>query len=480
MRAIPVYWINLDRSVERRREVEDLMKKYNMEHHRFPAIDGKTLDADSLCVLPHGYPHSMNELGCLLSHLELIKQCSERVCDNCDVIMIAEDDVSFEYVSPSNFPHELNKAVENAPSDWEILQLSWIVHRESKIDRIQYQHWKSHIYGTACYLINRKGINKIMGLYQDGKWLLDAEKHQKMVADYLIYHLAATYTYRPPIVTYRLIGSQTGNCLRLQRRNKIITKNMARKFISQMDTSEIVQSMWIGPRLSRMETACIKSFLKHGHQFHLYVYGDVEGIPEGTVVKDGNEILDKSEIFYYKNNSSPSAFSNLFRYRLLETKGGWWTDTDIICVRSLKTLNQPIVVMSQPDKYYNKREAVPGLMKFPIGHQAMTHAVKFINKIKPSVLRGKILWGIGPRTMREIMKCFSLEEHVLPWRYFCNSSFAHWKSLIDPEMEKLYPMSEEAFGVHLWNEMWCRAKQDKDGLYPGTLYGRLVDQCHSV
>ena len=34
--------------------------------------------------------------------------------------------------------------------------------------------------------------------------------------------------------------------------------------------SEIIQSLWIGPRLSNMEYLCIKSFIDFGHEFHLY------------------------------------------------------------------------------------------------------------------------------------------------------------------------------------------------------------------
>ena len=36
--------------------------------------------------------------------------------------------------------------------------------------------------------------------------------------------------------------------------------------------SEFIQSLWIGPRLSNMEHLCIKSFIDHGHKFHLYIY----------------------------------------------------------------------------------------------------------------------------------------------------------------------------------------------------------------
>ena len=75
---------------------------------------------------------------------------------------------------------------------------------------------------------------------------------------------------------------------------------------------DIIQSLWIGPSLSKLEQVCLKSFIDNDMEFHLYTYEDVDNVPDGVIIKDGNTILDKSEIFRY-NNGSVSAFSNLFR-----------------------------------------------------------------------------------------------------------------------------------------------------------------------
>ena len=80
---------------------------------------------------------------------------------------------------------------------------------------------------------------------------------------------------------------------------------------------QIIQGLWIGSELSMMEQLSIASFLKNGHDYHLYVYGDVKGIPQGTVIQDGNEILPASLIFQYKEHKTYSAFSDFFLYNLL-------------------------------------------------------------------------------------------------------------------------------------------------------------------
>src|SRR6187549_2184730 len=97
-----------------------------------------------------------------------------------------------------------------------------------------------------------------------------------------------------------------------------------------------VQSLWVGEVLPPLQQLSIRSFLAHGHQYHLYAYGDLQGAPEGAVVIDAATILPAESIFYYQHGfgqGSVSAFSNLFRYKLICERGGWWVDTDVVCLK---------------------------------------------------------------------------------------------------------------------------------------------------
>ena len=84
---------------------------------------------------------------------------------------------------------------------------------------------------------------------------------------------------------------------------------------------------WIGRKLSVMERLSIASFLTNGHEYHLYVYNEIENAPEGTVLKAANEILPESMICQYKEYPSHAGFSNFFRYKLLLEEGGWSVST---------------------------------------------------------------------------------------------------------------------------------------------------------
>ena len=91
----------------------------------------------------------------------------------------------------------------------------------------------------------------------------------------------------------------------------------------------VFKGFWHGPPLSLMHRVCLQSFIQHGHVFELYTYKDMDAGP-GVVVKDANEILNKSEIFWLGTDIAP--FSDLFRLKLLLDTGGWWCNVNAICV----------------------------------------------------------------------------------------------------------------------------------------------------
>lgn len=104
-----------------------------------------------------------------------------------------------------------------------------------------------------------------------------------------------------------------------------------------------VNALWIGSRLSKIEVLTLQSFVDNGHVFHLWVYGAIENdLPDGVVLEDANQIIPESKIFRYKyvnkyghGKGSVSGFSDIFRYKLLYDKGGWWIDMDVTCLKPL-------------------------------------------------------------------------------------------------------------------------------------------------
>jgi len=113
--------------------------------------------------------------------------------------------------------------------------------------------------------------------------------------------------------------------------------------------AEIINSLWVGKSLSLMEQLSITSFLRNGHEYDLYCYNEIADVPAGATLRDAAEILPSSEIFYYRHGAgkgSVAGFSNLFRFKLLFEKRGWWVDTDVVCLRPFD-FDEPIVLASE-------------------------------------------------------------------------------------------------------------------------------------
>lgn len=239
--------------------------------------------------------------------------------------------------------------------------------------------------------------------------------------------------------------------------------------------SDIIQSLWIGDSLSKLEQVCIKSFIDNGHKFHLYTYGPVKNIPEGVTVKDGNEILHESEIFRYKNGSV-SAFSNLFRFTMLYKKGGYWVDTDVICVKPFRYTTD-FVISSEPNNFYTDKIINAGVLKFKKGSIEALEGINIQRKNKEQILSGNIQWGSGPSCVKQIVNKFNLHEYVLPWTAICTCLWSDFNSLINPYgnfNSKIIKSPEqfptEMVGIHLWNELFRRNNINKnDTFHPDSL-----------
>lgn len=234
--------------------------------------------------------------------------------------------------------------------------------------------------------------------------------------------------------------------------------------------SNIMQSLWIGPKLSNMEKLSMKSFIDNGHEYHLYTYGKVEGIPDGVIIKDGNEIIDKSKIYRYKSGSV-SAFSNLFRFTMLYKKGGYWVDTDMICVKPFKIDNE-YIIPTEPDSEYSFNRITSSLLKIPKGSQVALKGIEIQNLFKKQILSGERVWGAGPQCVKMLVEMFKLQKYVLNWNAICSCNYHDVDTLLQTKLKKslkiistVDEIPKNMLCIHLWHECWSRNGIDKNGTY---------------
>lgn len=232
-------------------------------------------------------------------------------------------------------------------------------------------------------------------------------------------------------------------------------------------TGPAMQSLWIGSELSPMESLCINSFLKNGHPFHLYIYDEVSGIPAGTTIFDASTVVSRDRIFKYKDNGSYAGFSNLFRYRLLLEKGGYWVDTDVVC---LKPFEHPDTVFAtERIKGQKTIKAANCVMRAPAGAELVQFCFQVADKADPD----KLTWGVtGPELLTFAVEKFKAYADLAPPHVFCPVNYWDWRLYIDESAPT--DLLAQSDAAHLWHEMWRRDNLSKyDDQHPDSLYEGL-------
>ena len=231
-----------------------------------------------------------------------------------------------------------------------------------------------------------------------------------------------------------------------------------------------IQTLWVGNKLSTMERLCLASFVQNGHPIELYTYEEIENVPDGVIIRDGNEILSRDMIFEYKNHKSFSGFSNYFRYKLLTEKGGWWVDTDVVCLKPFD-FSDPLIFCSEEVLPLGQGNTHIGscVIKAPANNVLTKDAFEICMNKKPEDL----VWGeIGPGLVKAMVEKYNMQGFVKKPAFFCPIPGILWHAFLDGSVDIQF--KEETYAVHLWNEMWRRNSIDKDkDFHPNSYYEKL-------
>lgn len=237
--------------------------------------------------------------------------------------------------------------------------------------------------------------------------------------------------------------------------------------------THVVQSFWFGSRLPSLQVLSLRSFLAHGHDYHLYTFEPVDNVPDGVRVIDATEILPRDSVFTYQHGfgrGSASAFSNLFRYKLLHERGGWWVDTDVVALRPFD-LDGEFVFATERDKHGGITTA-SCVIKSPAGAEYLRYCLDECQRRDKTT----IVWGeIGPRLVDQAIGRFNLERFRLEPDVFNPIDYSSFRDVQAPGFE--HARLSRSYGVHLWNQKWktyC-LNPDYDGA-PDSLYATLRRQ----
>ncbi|GAB2698905.1 hypothetical protein GCM10027037_24110 [Mucilaginibacter koreensis] len=257
-----------------------------------------------------------------------------------------------------------------------------------------------------------------------------------------------------------------------------------------------VQSLWIGSQLSNVERLCIKSFLDHGHPFHLYAYEEIKNPPAGTTIIDARTILPESAIFRYKEGwgaGSVSGFADIFRLQMIKKTGGWWVDMDIICLKPLDFEQELIFCSSYESEYGSLVNNC--IFRAPQNSRFITYCLDEIDKID---LQNMSFGLAGPFLFQQGVKALQLEGAVMPFDYFNPIGWrnvnemilgnANFKSRFKESLRPILKpatltgrrITKNSYTLHLWNEIWKSSNFDKNGRYSSSSLFEKLKRKHGI
>jgi GR25 family glycosyltransferase involved in LPS biosynthesis len=201
-----IYWINLDRSEIRRKNMEEILKYFPVKNERIPAVDGNKISLEELLnffIKKKNIENQLNksEYGCLLSHLNTINKFSKT---NYKYALIFEDDITLEYVKYWN--KKISNIIDGAPKDWEIIMMNY-----SSDIPIKYLYELNINKKFACaqaYIINNTAAKKFINKYYIN-FKYDLTGFDTYNADFFIFNRIITYCYKYPYFTYSIENEST-------------------------------------------------------------------------------------------------------------------------------------------------------------------------------------------------------------------------------------------------------------------------------
>lgn len=260
------------------------------------------------------------------------------------------------------------------------------------------------------------------------------------------------------------------------------------------------QFLWIGPQLSPVEQLALCSFRDLGWETILYVYEEIENVPEGITVSNGEEILPSNAIFENSFSEAPgktfTTFSNLFRLELLARKGGWWFDADMVALTGPERYNElnHLYVGSTWEIHWHECAINCAMFAMPddfIIGQMRNEALELFEK------RDLKFGESGPHLLQRTLEQNSLNDCIAPfwefcpypWRQIQTACFTDNAGLLKNTLrlgkhlvrERIDPdfrsgrVRRGTTAVHLHNEIWRRAGLSKSGpFHPLSFVGRAM------
>jgi len=237
--------------------------------------------------------------------------------------------------------------------------------------------------------------------------------------------------------------------------------------------NKIVHALWVGAELSLLECLTIRLLQKHGHEVHLWTYGDVANVPDRVITRNAEEVLPKSSIFRYEGlpiNALPnggigslSHWSDQFQLKLLSIYGGIYIQLDVACLKPLD-FEYPYAFVS----HMGQTATAAFLMKCP--KDSLFTKMAYVNtseSVNPGKMKN-IDWDESMRVIgRTLAFCVPDNfQYRIPSKHFVDLGCKTNGPFFDNT-----PLPEDVYIIH-WSN--ATVNQKKNDPIKGSIYHNLL------
>ncbi len=256
-----------------------------------------------------------------------------------------------------------------------------------------------------------------------------------------------------------------------------------------MKSEDIFYALWVGESLPPLAAGCLRSFVRHGHRVQLYVYDEMQGLPEGVEIKDASLILGRDRIFRHYRTKTLSVFSDHFAYSLLNRLGGTWIDCDMYCVRPIPSDEEYLFCRESEDRI------AKGVFRLPKGSPITTdllgvfeHRQSYLPWLLPGTRRRA--WfrhhllrrpyyevipvaTTGPAAVTYFLERYGLTHLAKTVDSFLPLKFEDAARIAEAGFHESQFLTANSLTIHLWNDA---RKVGNAPPEPGSLMARIEEE----
>ena len=419
---IPIYYINLDRSIDRNSHMKEQIKKYNIKNiKRVRAVDGKEInDSKNIMYDTTMCKNRFNDyqLACTLSHVNAVKQM---INDDIDYGLVIEDDVNF---CLSRMWDNSLREIADKYKDYDSIKLfngSCINVGKDTVEKIG-----NNCYSTVAIIYTKQGMKKLLERVQYNKDIISIGTSTKTdcSADLFIYNtLDKTINLNKPMVIPFMKGMKTtlgsNDTVHLQQSSDVIDMYLEDAKFKSCEINKVMHFVWFNfnkqspflfNKLKRYRESCID---KHkGWDIKLWGEDDAELIVKKNFPNYYETV--------YKKYPNKVEHVDAFRYILMYIYGGLYLDTDIYCFKNLEPLIENVIVGVGDDFEHDNKTVM--------------------NDILYSCKPRHPFWGMVIENMMTSHTNVKVSNVTGPT--FLNSNIIKWNNLFPYSKITLFPVSK--------------------------------------